>query len=121
VRPSSTRAHRLALVVALAALAVVSTVAAGVSAAPEKRRPATHRVIIEGAQFMPAALAVAAGDRVVWVNKDLFPHTVTAAAGGFNSGDIQAGASWTYVVVKKGDYGYTCSYHPTMKAVLRVQ
>ena len=38
---------------------------------------AAHTVVIENMQFNPATLTVRRGERIVWVNKDLFPHTVT--------------------------------------------
>ena len=57
----------------------------------------------------------------MWVNKDLVPHTATSEAGGFDSQMIEAGKSWTYTVRKKGDLAYICTYHPTMKAMLRVR
>ena len=66
-------------------------------------------------------LTVKPGERVTWVNKDLFPHTVTAAAHAFDSGSIAAGASWTYVAGKTGEYAYGCTFHPTMKGILKVQ
>jgi plastocyanin len=89
-----------------------------VSAAP---KPATHTVTIEGAQFQPGVLAVRAGDSIVWVNKDPFPHTVTSQAGRFDSRQIEPDKSWTYRTAKKGDFAYVCSLHQTMKATLRVR
>lgn len=82
--------------------------------------PVTHTVTIEGLQFIPAVLTVKAGDTIVWVNKDLFPHTATAA-GAFDSKSIADGKSWQYTAASKGDYPYTCTFHPTMKATLRVE
>jgi plastocyanin len=80
----------------------------------------THEVRIEGMQFTPATLAVKKGDKVVWRNADLVPHTATAA-GHFDSRTIAAGASWSYVARKPGRYGYVCTLHPGMKATLVVQ
>ncbi len=51
----------------------------------------THTVIIEGMQFSPAALVVKAGDKVTWINRDPFPHTVTAEGSRFDSHAIEAG------------------------------
>ena len=93
-------------------------------AAADAERPAqgtAHTVIIENMQFNPAELHVHRGERIVWVNKDLFPHTVTAASHAFDSGSIAANASWAYVPRKAGEYAYGCTFHPTMKAVLKVQ
>jgi plastocyanin len=81
----------------------------------------THSVTIEDMRFKPPVLTVRRGDRIVWVNKDLFPHTVTAATKSFDSGSIAAGATWSYVAASSGDYAYGCSFHPTMKGRLTVQ
>ncbi len=90
--------------------------AAAVPAAPRK-----HTVIIEGTRFQPESLTVKAGDTIVWVNKDLFPHTATASNSTFDSQVIPAGASWKYVAKKKGEFAYGCVFHPTMKADLMVK
>ena len=90
------------------------------AAAPPAAGPKTYTVAIENMQFNPGQLTVHRGDRIVWANKDLFPHTATASNKAFDSGSIQAGASWTYVAAKPGDYSYGCSFHPTMKATIRV-
>jgi plastocyanin len=84
-------------------------------------QPAGQDVVIENMQFNPAQVTVHPGDRIVWVNKDLFPHTVTAVDKAFDSGSIASGASWSYVVRKKGDVAYSCTFHPTMKGTIRVQ
>ena len=86
-------------------------------AAPVK--PVTHQVAIEGMQFQPEVVSVAPADAIVWTNKDMFPHTVTSKSGDFDSHEIKPGESWTYRVVKKGEFAYVCSFHPTMKALLR--
>jgi plastocyanin len=95
----------------------------GIAAADEARAPhvATHTVVIENLQYSPAELHVQRGERIVWVNKDLFPHTVTAASHVFDSGSIAANSSWTYVASKAGEYAYGCTFHPTMKGILKVQ
>jgi plastocyanin len=69
-------------------------------------------VTIDGASFSPADLTVKAGDTVVWVNKDLLAHTATAKDGSFNSTVIPPGKSWRFVAKAKGDFPYTCSFHP---------
>lgn len=101
---------------AIGALIALSA-AASATAGPGR----THTITIENMQFNPQALTVHAGDTVVWVNKDLFPHTVTASTKAFDSGGIAANASWSYVAAKSGDYAYGCTFHPTMKGSLTVQ
>jgi plastocyanin len=91
-------------------------------AAGDRSTPTTHTVTIEGMKFEPQALTVAAGDTVVWVNKDLVAHTATSSDGGiFDSKLIAPDKSWKFTVRKKGEFAYICTYHPTMKATLHVR
>jgi plastocyanin len=100
------------------ALAVLFT---SIGQAAATAAPRKHMVIIEGTRFQPESLTVKAGDTIVWVNKDLFPHTATASSSTFDSQVIAAGASWKYVAKKKGEFAYGCLFHPTMKADLLVK
>jgi len=81
---------------------------------------ASHTVTIEGMQFSPSTLTVHRGDRIVWVNKDLVPHTATAPKV-FDSRSLAPSASWAYVARRPGRYEYLCTLHPTMKATLVVE
>ena len=87
----------------------------------DQRKAKTHTITIEGMRFQPEMLTVERGDTIVWVNKDLVPHTATSKAGNFDSKLIQADKSWKYTVRQKGDFAYICTFHPTMKAMLRVE
>jgi plastocyanin len=78
-------------------------------------------VTIENVRFDPQDLTVKRGERVTWVNKDLFPHTATADAKTFDSQSIAPTGTWTWVAGKPGTYTYTCTFHPTMKGTIRVQ
>ncbi|WP_374729117.1 cupredoxin domain-containing protein [Caballeronia ptereochthonis] len=93
----------------------------GAPGLPGEARAATFVVVIEQMRFEPPALTVARGDRVVWINKDLFPHTATADAKAFDSRAIAPDASWSYVAREAGHYAYSCTLHPTMHAVLNVR
>ena len=90
-------------------------------AAGDRGQPKAHTVTIEGMRFLPELLTVAPGDSIVWINKDLVPHTATSTAGGFDSKEIPAGKAWTFTIKKTGAFAYICTFHPTMKAVLRVK
>jgi plastocyanin len=103
-------------IVLVAALGLLSC-DSGPNAAPA---PVTHTVTIEAVAFKPDDLTIKPGDTVVWVNKDPFPHTATSKAG-FDSKDIAAEKTWTFKATQAGEFPYTCTYHPTMKGVLRVK
>jgi plastocyanin len=104
----------IALAIACLCCAHASTADSAASA------PQTHTIMIEGMQFNPASLTVRRGDRVVWRNNDLVPHTATAK-GVFDSGAIAANESWEYVARTPGASSYVCAFHPTMTATLIVQ
>lgn len=103
---------------ALPILAIVSVAWIGSAALEAQRgaarKPATHTVTIDAASFSPANLTVKAGDTIVWVNKDILAHTATTTAKGpgFDSKVIEPGKSWKYVAKQKGDFPYTCAFHP---------
>ena len=81
--------------------------------------PPTRTVTIEGMKFTPQTVTLHAGERVSWINKDLFPHTATGT--GFDSRAIASGASWTLVAPKRGQYPYACALHPGMSGILIVE
>ena len=120
---NSMSASRRALLSAVAAVGLLvsgwmSDQAQGAAAGALERK--THTVVIEGTSFQPAQLTVAAGDTVVWINKDPFPHTATST-GAFDSGAIAPEKSWKFKLVTKGDFDYVCTLHPTMKARVTVK
>ena len=92
----------------------------GPDAAAKPPAPVTHTVSMEAVSFKPEDLTIRTGDTVVWVNKDPFPHTATSKAG-FDSKDIPVEKNWTFKAVQAGEFQYVCTYHPTMKGVLRVK
>jgi plastocyanin len=86
------------------------------------RSPAqTHTVTMEGMAFQPNVIAVAAGDTIAWVNKDMVPHSATSDTAGFDSKAVQAHGSWRTRVERVGDFEYVCSFHPRMTARVRVR
>jgi plastocyanin len=76
--------------------------------------PVRHDVAIGSFRFEPAEVIAAPGDSIVWTNHDFFPHTVTFGNGAVDSGNIEPGASWTWVVPAAGGGEYLCSFHPMM-------
>lgn len=86
------------------------------SKTPKKR---THIIEIRRSLFTPKTLRVNVGDTVIWKNRDIVPHTATGK--GFDSGYLKTGASWKFVIRKKRNYSYICTYHPTMKGTIIVR
>jgi plastocyanin len=69
------------------------------------------------ANFGPPKITVIIGvnNTVTFRNLDTAIHTVTATGGGFDSGNIAAGANWNYTFTSAGDFAYFCKYHSWMK------
>jgi len=94
--------------------------------------PGTAEVIIPAGAFDPAnaataftplELTVPAGTTVTWQNEDAVFHTVTSGTtngstgtpdGTFDSGDVQAGESFSHTFEDAGTFDYYCTPHPWM-------
>lgn len=81
----------------------------------------SYVIVVEQMRFTPAELTVQRGDEIVWINRDLFPHTASADGHAFDSGSIAPQASWHYVARERGRFPYTCTFHPTMHGTLTVR
>ena len=86
---------------------------------PAAAAPRTHVVLIDAMKFGPAPKQLRAGDRIVWLNSDMFRHTATARAGGFDL-DLLPGARDAVVIKKAGTLAVTCRYHAGMRMTLQV-
>jgi putative membrane protein len=87
----------------------------------DRHHARTHTVTIERMRFQPETLTVSPGDTVVWINKDLVPHTATSETSGFDSKTIEVNQSWKHTVRTTGDITYLCAFHPTMRGLLHVR
>ena len=102
----------------LALWLLLSGAAAGVAACGSN--PARHTVTMEATSFKPDVLTVNVGDTIVWINKDMFPHTATSQ-GRFDSGSIAVNSSWEYTPTEPAEIDYVCTLHPGMTGKLRVK
>ncbi len=64
--------------------------------------------------YTPATLTIPAGTPIRFVNRDGEIHTVSQQGGGFDSGLLFPGDSWTYAFDRPGTYAYFCLPHPFM-------
>lgn len=101
------------------ALAVVSCLALlGIGSA--SAQPKLVEVTIEHFAFTPANAAVAVGDTIVFVNKDIVPHTATATDNSWTTGEITHGASARVTLPQKAAADFFCEFHPMMKGYLTI-
>lgn len=103
-----------------AALAMVALVALAACAGGHK--PQRREVVIQQLSYSPDTLTVQQGDTVVWINRDVVPHTATDTIGAhWDTGTILNGAQAAVVMTTKGTADYFCSFHPTMKGQITVR
>jgi plastocyanin len=105
------RVHLAGLIMLL-----VFTIAAGAPLRPAAR----HAIDISNFKFVPTPDTLAVGDTLIWTNRDILPHNVSAGAH-LDSGSIAAGKSWRHVIRQRGTVQYHCRFHPTMVGTLVVR
>jgi plastocyanin len=82
----------------------------------------TKSITISNFMFSPMHAAVAPGSTVSVTNKDSVTHTLTAAGGQFNTGDIGPGQTKTFTApTKAGTYDYICNIHQYMMGTIVVR
>ena len=104
-----------------AALVLIVAAELAVAGARHDAGGVRHWVVIHHFAFVPAHLAAAPGDTVVWVNRDLMAHTITARDDSWDSQAVPSNDAWELRVTAAMTEGYFCRYHPFMEGQLEVQ
>lgn len=104
-----------------AARGAVAFFGVALATACARSTPGAHTVEIRGFAYVPDTLEVAAGDTVVWVNRDIVPHTATQDGRAWDSGSLGTAVAWRVVAASPGRQLYYCTFHPTMHGVLVVR
>ena len=65
-------------------------------------------------------LEIAVGTTVTWTNLDSAPHTVSQKGGGFQSGKLDEGATFSFTFEEAGTFDYFCEFHPNMSGTVIV-
>lgn len=104
---------------AFVGLATVTVVAPSLVKAGESGAKARlHTVEITGFKFVPATLTVRPGDRILWINRDIAPHTATATDDSWDTGSLKKDERTTTDVSEGFTGEYYCRFHPHMKGSL---
>lgn len=83
---------------------------------PVPAAAATHVVVIDKMKFAPVP-PLKVGDTVVFENRDMFRHTVTASNNSFNL-DLMPGAIGGLHINSAGHAAFYCKYHPGMRGTM---
>ncbi len=123
--------RRMILLVTVAAVVVVSTLAFVVAAGAHQHQPGetrqqqhpTKKVLIKNFRFSPAKITIKRGTRVVWINKDTAPHTATATnkPRSFDSGRLGPRQRFSHTFRSAGKKSYHCEIHSSMKGRITVK
>ena len=104
---------------ALAIFLVMSVILVMIPSATAEDRDVS---ITDDMKFNPEDLTINVEDTVTWTNNDGMGHTATSTDGpaSFDSGNIAAGATWSFTFTEAGTYNYKCDYHSSMTASITV-
>jgi plastocyanin len=64
--------------------------------------------------YAPETRTIAHGTWVTWSNDGQDAHTVTAADGSFDSGNLNPSEGFSWYFDQSGTFAYVCSLHPWM-------
>jgi plastocyanin len=81
----------------------------------------TITVNIEKFAFTPKDITVAPGTKIVWINKDQIPHTISTADKSFMSKAMDTDDKFEQTFVNAGDFSYFCTLHPFMTGTVHVR
>lgn len=101
-------------------LVLMLTFMPNANAQKKTKEPKVYTIVISKMKFVPAELVVEKGARVVWVNKEFYPHDVTdEIKKAWSSKPLNQNQSWSKIVTKNENY--FCNLHKTMKGKIIVK
>ncbi len=106
----------IAAMIAPAILLAAGSFSSAIAGSPPHK---TYTVVIDKVKFGAVPSGLRAGDSILWVNRDFFHHTATAADHSFDI-DLAAGKSGKIMLRKAGPITVSCKFHPGMKVRLNV-
>ena len=64
--------------------------------------------------FTPPSITIQTGETLTWTNEGQSAHTVTAAGGSFDSGNLNPGQGFSHTFTQSGTFAYYCQYHRSL-------
>lgn len=84
----------------------------------------TVKVSMKDIKFVPQNVTVPTGGKIEWTNDDQVAHTVTKDDGPgaqFDSGNVDAGGTFSQTFDAAGKIGYVCEIHPGQTGTITVE
>jgi plastocyanin len=100
-------------------LVAASALACGLGSASVRASGTHHEVLMRGNSFAPRALTITLGDTVVWKNADIVKHNALRPET-FDTGELRAGETFSWVPSDTGEYRYRCTIHQRMRGTITV-
>jgi plastocyanin len=107
--------------------AAVLVLALAVAACGSSSRPRSAAsgvgvtIAIRNYAYEPAAVTVAPGAKITFVNHDQTSHTASSDKPGFDTGTLNSGQTATVRLDKPGTYAYGCQFHAFMRGTIVVK
>jgi plastocyanin len=110
----------------LAAFAVLAAAGCGSSSTSPSQSTADVTVQMVGDKgnqsYSPNPTTMKVGQTIAWHNADSITHTSTKDGGGFDTGNVNAGANSAPIAMSTaGTFTYHCTLHPGMIGTITVQ
>ena len=75
----------------------------------------TSFIKISATEFYPKYLRINPGEKIIWVNEDIYPHTITSDNNTeLNSGIIPPNQTYYHIFNNEGTFKYKCSLRPVL-------
>jgi plastocyanin len=78
-------------------------------------------VEINSIELSPSRLVIHVGEKVMWVNNDACPHTITSLDKELNSAIIPPNGTYSHIFEKEGRFPYNCSLRPILSGEVIVK
>jgi plastocyanin len=105
---------------ALALLVTAAVLTPSIYAAVAPSAPTVDLNIAKFA-FAPKDITIKPGTKLVWINHDETPHTVTSTDKSFTSKGLDTDDKFEHTFTAEGDFNYICTLHPFMTGVVHVR
>ena len=117
------RGRKLRVILAGAVMAGALAAPAAAGPTQDERGTATQirNVSMRNNFYSPSSITIQRGTRVRWTNDGSRAHTATRNGGGWSSGTLQPGQSFSRVFRVKGTIRYHCRFHSNMRGTIVVR